>query len=105
MSTAVSATFPVLANNPTYYSYDYTFVQNIKCEHIQEDNAVSQKGHNVDDQKIFGLQTVKCEEQRLDSSAQRSSLPFINTDEESTWTCHVNELNGVKPGKKADPDE
>ena len=31
--STVSATFPVPANNPTCCSYDYKFVQNIKCEH------------------------------------------------------------------------
>ena len=32
--STVSATFPVIANNPTCCSYDYTLVQNIKCEDI-----------------------------------------------------------------------
>ena len=107
--STVSATFPVLANNPTYCSYDYKFVQNMKLEHklpehIQEDNTGSQRGHTVDD-CVFGLQTVKCEEQTLESNERRYILPFIKEDEESTWTCDMNEPTDVKPGKNANPDE
>ena len=108
--STVSATFPVLANNPTYCSYDYKFVQNITCEHklpehLQEGNAGSQTGHTVDDRTVFGLQTVKCEEHRQELNEQRSSLPFIDTDEDSPWTYDLNELTDVKPESKADPDE
>ena len=66
--STVSATFPSIANNPTCCSYDYKFVQNIKCEHkipenIHEDSAISKNGDTVDDRTVFGLQTVTCEEQ------------------------------------------
>ena len=54
---------------------------------------------------LVSMDTVKCEEQRQETNAQRSRLPFIDNDGESTWTCGVNELTDVKPGKKTYPDE
>ena len=82
--STVSATFPVIANNPTCCSYDYKFVQNIKCEHkilenIRKDSAISKHGDSVDDRTVFGLQTVTCEEQIQELHVQRSSHPFMNT--------------------------
>ena len=103
--STVSATFPVHANNPTYCSYDYKIIQNIRCEYelpenMHEDSA---EGHSVGDRIFSGLQSVKCEEQA--SYERQAILPLMTTDQTSTWTCDVNELTEVKLETKTHPAE
>ena len=104
--STVSATIPVPANNPTSCTYDYTLLQNIRCEYelpenMHENNA---EVHGVDDRIVYGLQSVKCEEQGQELNDRRAILPFMNTDKTSTLTYDVNEQTEVK-SEKADSDE
>ena len=84
-------TFPVTADNPSYCSYDWNILQNMKREHklpenMHEDSTDSQNGDSV----VSGLQSVKCEEQIHELNEQQAILPPVNTDLASTWTCDVN---------------
>ena len=108
--STVSATFPVSAINPTNYSDGYNILQNIKREHklpgdVHEDIGSSQKDHSVVGCLVTGLQSVKCENQLQELNEQQAILPFIDTDQSSTWTCDVDEIDEVKPNKIAYPDE
>ena len=91
------------ANNPPSCSYECIVSQIIKCEpklpeDSQEDGAGNQHEHSV----VFGLQSVKCEEQLQEFHEQQSILSSIDTDQASTWTCDVNE---VKADNTASRDE
>ena len=91
------------ANNPTHSSYECILSETIKCElklpeNVQEDGAGNQQEHSV----VFGFQSVKCEPQRQELHEQQSIDSYIDTDQTSTWTCHVNE---VKVENKASRDE
>ena len=108
--STVSATFPVSAINPTYCTNDYNILQNIKREHklpgdVLEDICSNQKDHSVVGCIATGLQSVKCENQLQELNEQQAILPFIDTDQSSTWTCDVDEIDEVKPNKIAYPDE
>ena len=99
-------TFPVTADNPSYCSYDWNILQNIKREHklpenMCEDSTDSQNGDSV----ASGLQNVKCEEQLQELNEQETILPSVKTDLPSTWTCDVNELTAVKPDENVDLGE
>ena len=102
-SYMVYATCIMAANNPTHCSYECILSETIKCElkppeNVQEDGAGNQQEHSV----VFGFQSVKCEPQRQELHEQQSIDSCINTDQTSTWTCHVNE---VKVENKASRDE
>ena len=108
--STVSATFPVPAINPTYCTNDYDILQNINREHKQpgdmhEDIGSSQTNHSVGGCIVTCLQSVKCDQQLQELNEQQSILPFIDTDQSSTWTCDVNEIDGVKPNEITHPDE
>ena len=107
----LTATCPLPPDIPTYCSYDYYFLPNVKCEQIlpesmPEDNAGSQRGPGVDGRVITGLQSaVKSEGQRPELNEQHIILPIMDTDRVSMKSCVVNELTEMKPEKNADPDE
>ena len=105
--STISATVPVLGNNPRYCYYDYNMSRKLKFE-LQEnthnDSEYNQQVHSVDDRNVSCLQSVKCEEQVQECNEQRSILPLVNTDNTSPWTFDVNALIEVKP-EKADPGE
>ena len=95
------------ANNPTYCSYECILSQTIKCElklpeYLNDDGAGNQQVHGVGGRIVFGLQSVKCEEQRQETHEQQAIHSPIDTDQASTWTCDVNE---VKVENKASRDE
>ena len=99
-----SSTFPVPADNPTYCSYDYQIVRNIKCEYKPPENMHGyniQNNHSVDDHIGYGLQRVKCEEQPQEFNEQQAVIPSRNADQTLMLSCDVNEITEVK----ADPDE
>ena len=102
--STVSATFPFPTNNPSYCSYDYNILQNIRCENDLPENIRKDitEGDSVDDRIVSGLQSVKCEEQDLNE--RRAILQFTNTDKTSALTYDANELTKVKR-EEADPDE
>ena len=102
--STVSATFPVPTINTKYCTNDYNNLQNIKCEHklpgdMQED--IDSSGGCV----VTGLQTVKFEKQLQELNEQPTCLPFMDTDQSSTWTCDVDEIDEVKPNKITHSDE
>ena len=106
--STVSATFPFPTNNPSYCSYDYNILQNIRCEndlpeHIRKDIT---EGDSVGDRIASGLQlqNVKCEQQGQELNEGQAILSFMNTDKTSASTYDVIELTKVKR-EKADPDE
>ena len=111
MST-VSATFPVPAINSTYRTNDYNILPNIKREHSLVDDMHEYIGSSKKDKYngvggciVTGLQSVKCEKQLQELNEQHAILPFMHTDQSSTWTCDVNEIDEVKPNKITHPDE
>ena len=108
--STVSATFPDPAINPTYCTNDYNLLQNIKREHklpsdVHEDIGSSQKDNSVGGCIVTCLQSVKCEKQLQELNEQPTFLPFMDTDQSSTWTCDVNEIDEVKPNTITHPDE
>ena len=83
------------ANNTTYCSDECILSESIKCElelpeYLQEEGAGNQQVHG--DRYVFGLQSVKCEEQRQELHEQQHIRSSIHTDQASTWTCDVNEV-------------
>ena len=95
------------ANNPPSCSYECILSETIKCEpklpdNVQEDGAGNQQEHGVGDRIVFGLESVKCEEQRPALHEQQAIHSSIHTDEASTWKCDVNE---VKAENKTSRDE
>ena len=79
------ATCPLPRDIPTYCSYDYNFLPNVKCEQIlpesmPEDNAGSHRWSSVDDRVVTGLQSGKCEGQRPELNEQQTILPNMDTD-------------------------
>ena len=104
------ATCPLPPDIPTYCSFDYNFLSNVKCEQIlpenmHEDNAGSQRWSSVDDRVVTGLQSVKCEGQRPELNEQQTILPNMDTDSVSMKSCKVKELTEMKLEAKADPGE
>ena len=107
--STVSATFPVLAINPTHRTNDYNILH-IKREHklpsyMHEDIGSSQKDHSCGGCVVTGLQSVKCEKQLQELNEQHAIIPLMDTDQSSTWTCDVNDIDEVKPNKITHPDE
>ena len=93
------------ANNPPSCSYECVISQTIKCEpKLPEDDvgAGNQHDHGVDGRIVFGLQSVKCEEQRQELHEQQAIHSSVDTDQASTWTCDVTE---VKAENTASRDE
>ena len=93
------------ANNPTSCSYECIISHTIKCEPKlpdDDDGAGNQHDHGVDGRIVFGLQSVKCEEQQQELHEQQSINSSIDTDQASTWTRDVNE---VKAENNASRDE
>ena len=105
-----TATCPLPTDIPTYCSYDYNFLPNVKCEQIlpenmPEDKAGCQQGSSVDGLISTGLQSVKCEGQRTELNEQQTIHPIMDTDSVLMKSCIVNELTDMKPEKNADPSE
>ena len=99
------------ANNPTYCSYESIISQTIKCElelpeNLQEGGTGNHQEHGVGDIIVFGLESVKCEEQLQDLHQKQAIHSSVDTDQrsdgKSTWTFDVNE---VKAENKASRDE
>ena len=108
--STISATFSVHAINPTYCTNDYNILQNIKREHklpgdMLEDIDIREKDHSVGGCIVTCLQSDKCEKQLQELNEQPTFLPFMDTDQSSTWTCDVNEIDEVKPNTITHPDE
>ena len=85
------------ANNTTSCSDECIISETIKCElelpeDVQEEGAGNQQEHSVGGRFVFGLQSVKCEEQRQETHEQQAIHSSIDTDQASTWTCDVNEM-------------
>ena len=106
--STVSATFPCPTNNPSYCSYDYNILQNIRCENDLPENIRKDitEGDSVGDRIASGLQlqNVNCEQQGQELNEGQAILSFTNTDKTSALTYDANELTEVKQ-EKADPDE
>ena len=106
--STVSATFQFPTNNPSYCSYDYNILQNIRCENDLPENIRKDitEGDSVGDRIASGLQlqNVNCEQQGQELNKGQAIVSFMNTDKTSASTYDVNELTKVKR-EKADPDE
>ena len=108
--STVSATFPVGAVNPTYCTNDYNSLQNIQREHklpgdVHEDIDSRQNDHSVRGCIVTGFQSIKCEKQLQELNEQQAIRPLMDTDQSSTWTSDVDEIDEVKPNKITHPDE
>ena len=63
------------ANNPPSCYYECGISHTIKCEPKLPENDVgagNQHDHSVDGRIVFGLQSVKCEEQRQELHEQQA---------------------------------